>query len=153
MPLDRSERLILRALQKDGRLSNVELAREAGVSESPCFRRVRRLEERGVIRGYTALVDQQALGFAVTAFVHVRLDKGRHAETPAFLAMVNAEDHIVECHATSGGHDYLLKVIARSIEHFSELCMEGILRYPAVSNVESAFSLREIKCSRSVPVP
>jgi Lrp/AsnC family leucine-responsive transcriptional regulator len=153
MSLDRSERVILRALQKDGRLSNVELARAAGLSESPCFRRVRRLEERGVIRGYTALVDPHQLGYSVTAFVNVRLDKSRHADTPAFLARVSAEDHIVECHATSGAHDYLLKVIAHSIEHFSELCLERILKYPGVSNVESAFSLREIKCSRTVPVP
>ena len=152
MTLDRSERAILRELQRDGRLSNVELARVAGISESPCFRRVRKLEERGVIRGYTARVDQQKLGFAVTAFIHVRLDKSRHAETPAFLARVEAEEHIVECHATSGAHDYLLKVIARSIEHFSELCMERILRYPGVSNVESSLSLREIKCSHAVPV-
>jgi Lrp/AsnC family leucine-responsive transcriptional regulator len=153
MSLDRSERVILRALQQDGRLSNVELAREVGLSESPCFRRVRRLEETGVIRGYTALVDPHRLGYGVTAFVSVTLDKSRHAETPAFLARVAAEEHIVECHATSGSHDYLLKVIARSIEHFSELCMERILRFPGVSNVESAFSLREIKCSRSIPVP
>lgn len=153
MSLDRGERVILRALQLDGRLSNAELARQAGLSESPCFRRLRRLEETGVIRGYTALVDPHKLGYGVTAFVNVTLDKSRHAETSAFLARVAAEEHIVECHATSGSHDYLLKVIARSIEHFSELCMERILRFPAVSNVESAFSLREIKCSRSIPVP
>ena len=152
MSFDRADKAILRALQKDGRLSNVELARSTGMSESPCFRRVRKLEDQGVIRAYAAIVDQQQLGFLVTAFVRVRLDKSLHEQTPAFLARVADEEHIVECHATSGAHDYLLKVVARSIDHFSELCMEGILRYPAVSNVESEFSLREIKCSRFLPV-
>lgn len=150
--LDRSERLILRALQDDGRLSNVELARLAGLSESPCFRRVRRLEESGVIAGYAAVLDRRRLGLDVTAFVQVTLDKRTHADPARFLAEVEAEEHIVECHAMSGAHDYLLKVVARSIGHFSELCMERILRFPGVSNVESSFSLREIKCSRTLPL-
>ena len=150
--LDRSDRLLLRALQRDGRLSNAELSRQVGLSESPCFRRLKRLEDSGVISGYAALLDRRRLGLDVTAFVHVTLDKHKHADPSAFLARVEREEHIVECHATSGAHDYLLKVVARSIEHFSELCMDHILKYPGVSNVESSFSLREFKCSRSLPL-
>jgi Lrp/AsnC family leucine-responsive transcriptional regulator len=149
---DRHERDILRALQQDGRLSNVELARKIGLSESPCFRRVKRLEDAGVIGGYAALLDRRKIGLDVTAFVQVTLDKQKHADPARFLAKVADEEHIVECHAMSGGYDYLLKVVARSIEHFSELCMEHILRYPGVSNVESSFSLREFKSSRSLPL-
>ena len=150
--LGRSEREILRALQRDGRLSNVELAKQVGLSESPCFRRVRQLEESGVIAGYAAVLDRRRLGLDVTAFVQVTLDKQKHADPSRFLARVAEEPHIVECHAMSGSYDYLLKVVARSIEHFSELCMEHVLRYPGVSNVESSFSLREVKCSRSLPL-
>jgi Lrp/AsnC family leucine-responsive transcriptional regulator len=149
--LGRIERKILRLLQTQGRISNVELAHQTGLSESPCFRRVKQLEESGVIRGYAAIVDQRSIGLEVTAFVQITLDKRKEADTQRFRAMVAAEEHIIECHATTGAHDYLLKVVARNIDHFSELCMQHILKYPGVSNVESSFSLLEVKCSRSLP--
>ena len=152
MPLDRTERRILELLQHDGRLANVELAARVGLSESPCLRRVRNLERRGVISGYAALVDQRAVGLSVTAFVQVTLDKQPDAHTEAFHARVRGEPHIVECHATSGAHDYLMKVVARDIDHFSELVMQGILKYPGVRHVESSFSLGGIKRSGVLPV-
>ena len=152
MRLDRTERKILQLLQHDGRLANVELAARIGLSESPCLRRVRNLERQGVIGGYAALVDQRAVGLTVTAFVQVTLDKQPDAQTDAFHARVRAEPHIVECHATSGTHDYLMKVVARDMDHFSELVMRDMLGYPGVSNLESSFSLSEIKQSGPLPV-
>jgi Lrp/AsnC family leucine-responsive transcriptional regulator len=151
MELDPVERQILRLLQSDGRLSNVALAERVGLSESPCFRRVKRLEDAGLIRGYSAVVDQRLLGLTVTAFVLVTMEKQPDAATEAFIAEVQAEEHIVECYATSGSHDYLMKVVARSMDHFSELCMQRILKFPGVMHVESSFSLREIKHSRVLP--
>lgn len=151
MDLDSVERQILRLLQGDGRLSNVALAERVGLSESPCFRRVKRLEEAGLIRGYAAVVDQRLLGLSVTAFVLVTMEKQPDAATEAFIAEVEAEEHIVECYATSGSHDYLMKVVARNIDHFSELCMQRILKFPGVMHVESSFSLKEIKHSRVLP--
>jgi Lrp/AsnC family transcriptional regulator, leucine-responsive regulatory protein len=151
MALDQSERAILRLLQQDGRLSNVALAERIGLSESPCYRRVRQLEQAGVIRGYAAVVDQRRLGLDVTAFVLVTMEKQPDAATQAFLAAVEAEEHIVECYATSGSHDYLMKVVARTIDHFSELCMQRILKFPGVMHVESSFSLKEVKHSRVLP--
>lgn len=151
MRLDETERRILRALQADGRLSNVALADRVGLSESPCHRRVRQLEAAGVITGYAALVDQRRLGLDVTAWVQVTMERQPDRATEAFLARVREEPHIVECHAMSGAHDYLMKVVARSIDHFSELCMEGILKYPGVLHVESSFSLREVKHARVLP--
>lgn len=151
MKLDATERQILRLLQTHGRMSNVELAERVGLSESPCFRRVKHLEQAGVIRGYAAVVDQRRLGLDVTAFVLVNMEKQPDAATEAFLAAVQAEEHIVECYATSGPHDYLMKVVARSIDHFSELCMQRILKFPGVLHVESSFSLKEIKHSRVLP--
>jgi Lrp/AsnC family transcriptional regulator, leucine-responsive regulatory protein len=151
MKLDQTERRILRLLQDNGRMSNVELAEQVGLSESPCLRRVRQLESSGLIKGYAAMVDQRLLGLEVTAFVLVTMEKQPDAATEAFIAAVQAEDHIIECFATSGSHDYLMKVVARSIDHFSELCMQRILKFPVVMHVESSFSLREIKHSRVLP--
>ena len=152
MNLDRSEKQILRLLQAEGRLSNVELAHRVGLSESPCLRRMKRLEETRLISGYAAVLDQRKLGLDVTAFVRVIVDKRKESDTQKFLALVDAEEHIVECHAMSGSYDYLLKVVARNIDHFAELSMHGILKFPGVSNIESSFSLKEIKASRALPV-
>lgn len=152
MAFDRAERDILRILQAEGRISNVDLAERLGLSESPCFRRVKQLETSGVIQGYSARLDQRALGLQVTAFVQVSL--GQHDETlqAGFLTAVAAEEHIVECHAMSGSHDFLLKVLACSMDHFSELSMQRILKFPGVESIESNFSLQAIKHSQALPV-
>ena len=152
MRLDRAEKKILEALQTQGRMSNVDLAQRVGLSESPCFRRVKALEENGVIRRYGAQLDQRALGLQVTAFVLVNLEKQDDQKQKGFLARVEAEEHIVECHAMSGSHDYLLKVVARSMDHFSELSMERILKFPGVTNIESNFSLVAVKENVGLPV-
>ncbi|MGI9326989.1 MAG: Lrp/AsnC family transcriptional regulator [Pseudomonadales bacterium] len=145
------EREILRQLQIDGRLANVELARRVGLSESPCFRRVKQLEQQGLITGYRAVVDQRKLGLSVTAFVLVTMEKQPDSATDAFHQRVLAEPHIVECHAMSGSHDYLMQVVARDMEHFSQLCLERILKFEGVLHVESSFSLRSIKLNRALP--
>jgi Lrp/AsnC family leucine-responsive transcriptional regulator len=151
MKFDRVEKQILTLLQEQGRISNVELAEQVGLSESPTFRRVRQLEDAEVISGYGALVDQRKLGLEVTAFVQVSMEKQPDSATDAFHERVNAEPHIIECHAMSGSHDYLMKVVAKNIDHFSELCMQRILKFPGVRHVESSFSLSEIKNSRVLP--
>jgi Lrp/AsnC family leucine-responsive transcriptional regulator len=152
MKLDRAEKEILEALQIEGRMPNVELADKVGLSESPCFRRVRAMEEAGLIRGYGARLSQRALGLQVTAFVQVSLEK-QDDKQRAFLEHVEVEEHIVECYAMSGSHDYLLKVVARSMDHFSELSMQRILKFPGVKNMESNFSLLAVKESSPLPVP
>ena len=152
MKLDRKERDILQVLQTQGRISNVELAERVGLSESPCFRRVKRLEESGLIQGYAARLDQRQLGLQVTAFVQVSLDKQDDRKQRDFLTRVEAEEHIVECHAMSGSHDFLLKVLAYSMDHFSELSMQRLLKFPGEKNMESNFSLMAIKQSAAMPV-
>jgi len=150
--LDKAEREILRILQRKGRVSNVELAEQIGLSESPCFRRTKNLEDSGVITGYSASLNQRLLGLQVTAFVQISLDKQSETETRKFLISVEREEHIIECHAMSGSYDYLLKVVARSMDHFSELSMQRILKFPGVKDMESHFSLQEIKLSQSLPL-
>jgi Lrp/AsnC family leucine-responsive transcriptional regulator len=152
LAFDRSEAEILRVLQREGRISNVDLAERVGLSESPCFRRVRQLEEKGVIRGYGARLDRRQLGLQVTAFVQVSLEKQDDRKQRDFLACVEAEEHIVECHAMSGSHDYLLKVVARSMDHFSDLSMNRILKFPGVKDIESNFSLLAVKEGGALPV-
>ena len=148
---DKWERAIINALQREGRMSNVELAEKIGLSESPTLRRVKQLEQRGLIQGYAAVVDQRLMGLEVTAYVQVVMEKQPDSRTEEFHNEVVAEPHIVECHAMSGSHDYLMKLVARNMDHFSELCMERILKFPGVQHVESNFSLRTIKHSKALP--
>ncbi|EAQ96340.1 Lrp/AsnC family transcriptional regulator [Congregibacter litoralis] len=150
--LDKTERRILEVLQQDGRTSNVELAQAVGLSESPCLRRVRGLEEQGVIAGYSATLNQRSLGLQVTAFVQVQLEKHDDQKTQDFLVQVAREEHIIECHAMSGAYDYLLKVVAQSMDHFSEIAMQGILQFPGVKGIESSFSLLTVKQAAPLPI-
>ena len=152
MSRDKIDAELLRILQREGRISNVELSERVGISESPCFRRVKALESSGLIAGYSARLDQRALGFQVTAFVQVSLEKQTDAKTRTFIDKVMAEEHIVECHAMSGSHDYLLKVVARNMDHFSELTMKRILKFPGVDHIESNFSLQPVKENCGLPV-
>lgn len=152
MTLDRMDRRILAALQAEGRISNVDLAQRVGLSESPCLRRVRALEERQVITAYRAALDQRCLGLSVTAFVQLQLEKHDERKRRAFLDRVASEEHIVECHAMSGAYDYLLKVVAHSMDHFAEIALRGILRFPGVKDIESSFSLHTLKRDVALPL-
>jgi Lrp/AsnC family leucine-responsive transcriptional regulator len=152
MQLDRAEREILRILQTEGRISIVELASRIGLSESPTFRRVKALEDAGVISSYSAWLDQRKIGLQVTAFVQVTLDKADKSSLNTFLAQVEAEEYIVECHGMSGSCDYLLKVVATNMDHFSELCMHRILNFAGVKNIESQFSLWAVKQDAPLPI-
>ena len=152
MDLDRAERQILSVLQAEGRISNVELAERVGLSESPCFRRVKRLEDNGLIEGYGAKLDQGALGLQITAFVQITLEKLDDGKREEFLDCIKAEPHIVECHVMSGSYDFLLKIVAYSMAHFSSLSMQRILKFPGVSNMESHFSLLAIKQDAPLPI-
>lgn len=146
------EKRILRELQANGRIANVELADRVGLSESPCLRRVRALEQAGVITGYRAMVDARRLGLDVVAYIHVNLDLRTEADTKRFLDAVQAEERIVECSAMSGSYDYLLKVLATTIEEYADLTMHHILRYAGVKDISSAFVLKEMKKTRTVPL-
>ena len=151
MQLDGAERQILTALQLNGRLSNVDLANQIGLSETPTLRRVKQLEQKQLIRGYAAIVDQRMLGLEVSAYVQVSMKGQNDKTTQAFHDRVRAEPHIIECHAMSGAYDYLMKVVARNIDHFSQLCMQELLKFPGVAHIESSFSLLELKHSRVLP--
>ena len=143
--LDVTDKKILAELQAHGRISNTDLSRKVGLSESPCLRRVRNLEDDRVIAGYAALLDHRKLGLEIVAYVQVNLDQRSEADTNAFVKAVKRAQWIVECVAISGTHDYLLKVAARNIDHFGELTMKNLLRFPGVTDVTSNLVLASIK--------
>ncbi|MBV7484230.1 Lrp/AsnC family transcriptional regulator [Bordetella sp. BOR01] len=148
LELDRTDRRILAELQRDGRLSNQELADRVSLSPSPCLRRVRRLEERGYIKRYVALVDAEKVGLGLLAYVSIRLDKhvgGSHAPMGEFARDVQRWPEVVECYAMSGDMDYLLRVQVADLAHFSSFAMDTLMRHPAVVDMKSFFALQQIK--------
>lgn len=125
--LDRTDLLLLAALQQEGRLTNAELAERVHLSPSACLRRVQRLERDGVIAGYAAQVDPERLGLGLQAFVRVQLAKHDAASIEAFAAFVQQWDEVVTCHALTGDMDYLLQVAVRDLEHFSRFLLDRLL--------------------------
>lgn len=136
---------ILAALQADGRLSSTELAERVSLSASPCWRRVRRLEEDGVIRGYRADIDAKKLGFNVTAFVHISLDQKGADRVREFEEAVSRIPEVLSCHCVSGRYDHQLTVISRDLDTFGELARHVLGALPGVKEVYTSFVLKEVK--------
>lgn len=146
--LDRTDRRILAELQRDGRLSNQDLADRVALTPSPCLRRVRRLERLGVIRQYVALVDPEKVGMGLSAFIEVRLQKhagGDHRPIEDFARNVQQWPEIVACYATTGDMDYLLRVQVQDLAHFSRFAMDTLMQHPAVVDMRSSFVLKTLK--------
>src|SRR5215216_744491 len=150
--LDRIDRRILRDLQADGRMTNVELARRAGISAPPCLRRVRRLEEAGVIRGYHADPDPQRLGWEIVFFAVVGLDSQKESALSAFERLVASWPEVRECHMIRGGGDFLLKLVARDTAHENQLTKRLTAAGP-VARVQTLQTIRTAKEEAGVPVP
>jgi DNA-binding Lrp family transcriptional regulator len=142
--LDSIDLAILAELQANGRITNVELARRVGISAPPCLRRMRALEEAGVIAGYRALVDPRALGLAVVFFVFIQLDQQTEIELAAFGARVSGWKAVRECWTLSGETDFLLKCIAPDLEAFQTIVAE-MTATPNVRNVRSSLALKAVK--------
>jgi DNA-binding Lrp family transcriptional regulator len=149
--LDQTDRRILAELQRDGRMTNVELARRVELSAPPCLRRVRRLEEAGVIRGYHAVVDPVALGFEVTFFALVGLETQKQAALDAFEAMVSDWPEVRECHMIRGGGDFLLRLVAHNTAHENALTAR-LTSAPQVSRVQTLQTIRTAKDVAGVPI-
>jgi Lrp/AsnC family leucine-responsive transcriptional regulator len=149
--LDRVDRRILEVLQRQGRLTNVELAAKVSLSPSPCLRRVRALEESGVIREYVALVDPARVGLGLLAFANVKLEKGG-LPIDDFLSAVRTWPEVVACYAMTGDTDYLLRVHVEDLEHYSRFMMNRLLRQPGVIDVKSNFVLERIKDTTALPL-
>jgi Lrp/AsnC family leucine-responsive transcriptional regulator len=151
--LDRTDLLLLAELQRQGRLTNAELAERVHLSASACLRRVQRLEREGVIAGYRAEVDAERLGLGLQAFVRVQLSRHDHEAIAAFVEFVNAWDEVIACHALTGDMDYLLQIAVRDLEHFSRFLLDRLLNQAGVADVNSSFVLRTVKAFRGMPLP
>jgi DNA-binding Lrp family transcriptional regulator len=150
--LDRIDRRILRDLQDSGRMTNVELAERAEISAPPCLRRVRALEEAGVIRGYHAELNPTALGFNVTVFAHVGLSSQAEHDLKAFEDLVNSWPQVRECHMLAGETDFLLKIVAEDWDAYQKFLTTKLTTAPNVSHVKSALAIRTAKLLPGVPV-
>jgi DNA-binding Lrp family transcriptional regulator len=149
--LDAIDRRILAELQADGRMTNVELARRAGISAPPCLRRVRRLEEAGIIRGYHADPDPQKLGWEIIVFAIVGLDSQKEAVLSAFEQLVAGWPEVRECHMIRGGGDFLLKLVARDTAHENQLT-QRLTGSPTVTRVQTLQTIRTSRNLAGVPL-
>ncbi len=149
--LDAIDRRILAELQADGRMTNVELAQRAGISAPPCLRRVRRLEEAGIIRGYHADSDPQKLGWEITFFAVVGLESQKETVLSAFEHMVAEWPEVRECHMIRGGSDFLLKLVARDTAHENQLTTK-LTGAPSVSRVQTLQTIRTSRNLAGVPL-
>ncbi len=152
MKLDRTDRAILHELQLDGRLSNVVLAARVNLSESACLRRVRNLEQAGVIAGYAMIVDQAAAGYPSTVFVQISLDRQQREDLEKFERAVALVPEIMECYLMTGEADFLLRVIAADAADFERIHSNHLTRLPGVTRVHSSFSLRTIVKKTELPI-
>jgi DNA-binding Lrp family transcriptional regulator len=150
--LDRIDRRILADLQGDGRMTNVELARRAGISAPPCLRRVRALEEAGFIKGYHAEIDPVVLGYNVTVFAHVGLNSQAETDLKAFEELVKGWSEVRECHMLAGETDFLLKVVAHDWDDYQRFLTTRLTAAPNISHVKSALAIRTSKLQPGVPI-
>ena len=149
--MDDKDRQIIRELQRNGRLTNQELAEKVNLSPSPCLRRLRILEETGVIRGYAALIDQKVYGLPITAFVRIRLDRHSKDAVHSFESRVCRIDEILDCFLMTGDSDYLLRVIVESLEAYENFVRREIHNIPGVASIDTSFAYGTIKQSTVYP--
>ena len=153
MSLDAIDRKILTALQADGRLSNVELAERVGLSPSPCLRRVRLLEQAGIIDRYVALVNQGAVGLPVSVFISIKLEHQQEEDLDRFEAEVSAYPEVLECYLMTGTQDYLLRVVVADLAAYERFLKTKLTRVPNVASIESSFALKQVKYTNLLPLP
>jgi len=152
MSFDRIDRQILAHLQQDGRMTNVELAERVGLTAPPCLRRVRALEEAGVIRGYHAELDPASLGFPITVFAMVSLRSQAEHDLAAFEAHVAGIPEIRECHMLNGEIDFILKIVASDLKSFQEILTTHLTTAPNVASVKTSLTIRTAKSTSGIPV-
>jgi Lrp/AsnC family transcriptional regulator, leucine-responsive regulatory protein len=151
-PLSPSDRRILRVVQSDGRITNAALAESVGLAASPCLRRLKALEEDGIIESYRAVVNRKALGFQVEAFVFIKLEQSEPGWRTRLVERLKDYDEVIACHALAGEVDLIVHAVAEDIESFGEFAMNRLLTLPGVADVRSSFVLSTVKPQSGLPV-
>lgn len=150
--LDKIDRKILSSLQENGRMTNVELAKVAGISAPPCLRRVRALEEAGYILGYHAVLDAPAMGYGVTIFAQVKLVSQSENDLKQFMALMQSWPQVREAHMLTGETDFLLKIVAKDWDDYQKFLTEQLTAAPNVTSVKSSLAVKATKMVAGVPV-
>jgi len=153
MGLDRTDRRILAALQGDGRLTNVDLAQQVALSPSPCLRRVKRLEAMGVVQGYRAVLNREAIGLGLTVFVEIKVERHSRENAQVLQDALAAMPEVVSCHMVSGTADFLAEVVVADLRAYEALLTERLLVLPMVADIRSNVSLRRVKSDAPLPLP
>ena len=151
-PLDEFDRRILAALQRDGRLANVELAERIGLSPSPCLRRVKRLEREGYIAAYRAMLHRNRIGLGLTVFVAVKIDGHANDHASGFEEAVAAMPEVIACHMVSGEADYLLEVVVPDLEHYQKFLVDKLLELSIVREARSNIAIQTLKAAAALPL-
>ena len=149
---EKQDKKILSQLQSNGRMSMVDLAKEAHMSESTCLRRTKALEEKGVIKGYSAILDAEEAGFGVLAFVQVSIDQKNEAAFDKFKQAVIEHPLILECYSLSGAYDHLMKVVAQSNKALSRFILKELRSFPEIKEAQTLFVLDQVKHTTALPV-
>src|ERR1700749_2349688 len=150
--LDAIDRKILAILQADSRVTMQELADQVGLSVSPCHRRVKLLEERGVITRYIAMVDQKSVGLPVSVFISIKLERQKEEDLNRFAKAISGWSEVLECYLMTGPRDYLLRVVASDLSDYERFLKQKLTRLEGVSSIESSFALDQIKYSMALPL-
>ena len=150
--MDDFDKGILENLQRNGRATNVELASQVGLSPSPCLRRVRDLENSGVIRQYVALLEPSSVGIGVSVFAQVSLERQIEVMLDAFEEAVRARPEVVECYLMTGNHDYLLRIVVPDLNAYRIFVLDHLSKAPGVANIRSSFALKQVKYSTALPL-
>jgi Lrp/AsnC family transcriptional regulator, leucine-responsive regulatory protein len=152
MLLDRTDHRILALLQEDGRRSNVEVADKVALSPSPCLRRIKRLEAEGVIRGYRAVIDRDAVGLGLTVLVEIKVGRHSRKNAAALHETLAAMPEVVACHMVSGTADFIAEVVVADLKAYERLLTERLLVLPMIADIRSNFSIRRIKSDAPLPL-
>ncbi|MEQ9463596.1 MAG: Lrp/AsnC family transcriptional regulator [Haliea sp.] len=151
--IDRTDRAILQALADNARISNAELAERVHLTPTPCLRRLRRLEESGIIQGYTLRLDNAALGLGISALIFVQLERNSLDNANCFEAAVRELPEVTECSVLTGGHDYLLRVTVEDLAHYERFVKESLASIPQVANIDTRIVLKQVLSRSMVPLP
>lgn len=150
--LDAVDRRIIAALQSEGRMTINELAEKVALSPSPCARRLRQLEQSGIIKGYAAVVDQEKVGLPVSAFASIKLERQREEELDRFAAAMARWPEVVDCYLMTGQRDYLLRIVVSDLQAYEQFIKNKLSRLDGVASIETSFALSQIKRSEVLPM-
>jgi Lrp/AsnC family leucine-responsive transcriptional regulator len=152
LTLDRTDYRILHHLQNDGRLTNLELAERVGLSPSPCLRRVRALEEAGILKRYVGIVDAKAVGLPISAFINVSLRSQEVGALDVFQAHVSSFPEVMECYLMTGNSDYLLRVVMPDLESYERFLADKLTRIPGIGSIQTSFALKPVVARTELPL-